>query len=145
MVVDGAIHGAAGPWLYEECFDLQGCETGNTKITRGQYHPLLFLDSDGLLGYNLPAKNILHTVGPVGRTKENEEKLASCYRTCLELVAKHGLKSVVFCGISTGIFGFPLTRASRIALGVIREWMEEKDNLSKVRSQSTCDFIYFCF
>lgn len=123
--VDGAIHGAAGPWLYEECFDLQGCETGNTKITRG---------------YNLPAKNILHTVGPVGRTKENEEKLASCYRTCLELVAKHGLKSVVFCGISTGIFGFPLTRASRIALGVIREWMEEKDNLSKVEKIILCVF-----
>lgn len=84
--------------LYEECRTLNGCPTGRSKITRG---------------YNLPAKYVLHSVGPIG---ENPTKLASCYRTCLELVLKHNIQTVAFCGISTGIFGYPLYKASEIAL-----------------------------
>lgn len=138
--MDGAIHVAAGPWLLEECIDLKGCETGSTKITRGTLinhsaetfrpqfiHPLV---SYFYSGYNLPARHVLHTVGP---TEENDEQLIGCYHSCLELVAEHGLRTVAFCGISTGIFGFPLYRASRLALETIRKWLEYQDNYKKVR------------
>jgi len=118
--IDGAIHRAAGDKLYEECRTLHGCSTGQTKITRG---------------YDLPAKYILHTVGP---TDANPANLELCYNTCLELVVKHNIRSVAFCGISTGIFGFPLYPASRIALETVRKWLEKDDNKNKV------DLIIFC-
>lgn len=105
--IDGAIHRAAGPMLLRECKTLGGCETGKTKMTRG---------------YRLPAKYVLHTVGPRG---EKPHLLKSCYETCLDLVEENGIRSVAFCCISTGIYGYPLVNASKIAIGTVREWLEK--------------------
>jgi O-acetyl-ADP-ribose deacetylase (regulator of RNase III) len=104
--VDGAIHRAAGPELKKECENLGGCDTGSAKITRG---------------YRLPAKHVIHAVGPVwsGGKKNEEELLASCYRTALDLAAAHGLTSIAFPAISTGIYAFPADRAARIAVGTV--------------------------
>ncbi|HXX03192.1 MAG TPA: O-acetyl-ADP-ribose deacetylase [Xanthobacteraceae bacterium] len=104
--VDGAIHRAAGPDLRKECETLGGCETGNAKITRG---------------YRLRAKHVIHAVGPVwsGGGKGEEELLASCYRTALDLAAAHQVASVAFPAISTGIYRFPPDRAARIAVGTV--------------------------
>jgi O-acetyl-ADP-ribose deacetylase (regulator of RNase III) len=104
--VDGAIHRAAGPELLAECRTLGGCETGNAKMTRG---------------YRLPAKHVIHAVGPVwsGGGKGEDELLASCYRTALDLTATHRLKSVAFPAISTGIYRFPPDRAARVAVGTV--------------------------
>eukprot|EP01128_Nolandella_sp_AFSM9_P007350 TRINITY_DN39_c0_g1_i2.p1 TRINITY_DN39_c0_g1~~TRINITY_DN39_c0_g1_i2.p1 ORF type:complete len:334 (-),score=92.57 TRINITY_DN39_c0_g1_i2:58-1059(-) len=121
--IDGAIHGAAGRELYYECKTLNGAHTGETKITRG---------------HNLPAKYILHTVGPRG---ERPEALRSCYRSILELAVKHGLRTVAFCGVSTGIFGYPLENASRVALEVVREWCEVPGNLDKIDLLIFCTFL----
>ncbi|KAH3767996.1 ADP-ribose glycohydrolase MACROD2 [Pelomyxa schiedti] len=112
--VDGAIHAAAGFQLLEECEKLNGCDTGQTKITKG---------------YRLPAKYVLHTVGPVG---ENCELLDSCYKTCLSFVDSHNIRTLAFCGISTGIFGFPLKKAANIALHRVRRWLETGNNREKV-------------
>jgi O-acetyl-ADP-ribose deacetylase (regulator of RNase III) len=101
--VDGAIHSAAGPELVAECQTLGGCEPGDAKITKG---------------YRLPARHVIHTVGPIwydGNDHE-DETLASCYRTSLAVAASNGLRTVAFPAISTGIFGFPLERATRIAV-----------------------------
>ena len=102
--VDGAIHRAAGPELLAECETLGGCDTGSAKITRG---------------YRLPARHVIHAVGPVwsGGDKGEEGLLASCYRTALSLAAGAGLSSIAFPAISTGIFRFPPDRAARIAVG----------------------------
>jgi len=110
--VDGAIHDAAGPGLLDECLKLGGCAIGHAKLTRG---------------HRLPAKHIIHTVGPVWRGgKEGEaELLASCYRSAFTLAAQHGFASVAFPSISTGIFGYPIAQASRIALRVTREFLAE--------------------
>jgi O-acetyl-ADP-ribose deacetylase (regulator of RNase III) len=104
--VDGAIHRAAGPELLAECRTLGGCQTGSAKITRG---------------YRLKARHVIHAVGPVweGGQKGEEEALASCYRTALALAAEHGLTSVAYPAISTGIFRFPADRAARIAVGTV--------------------------
>jgi O-acetyl-ADP-ribose deacetylase len=104
--VDGAIHRAAGPELLAACQTLGGCETGGAKITRG---------------YRLPARHVIHAVGPVwsGGGQGEEELLASCYRTALNLSAAHRLASLAFPAISTGIYGFPPDRAARIAVGTI--------------------------
>ena len=104
--VDGAIHRAAGPELVAECRTLGGCETGGAKITRG---------------YRLRAKHVIHAVGPVwgGGGKGEDELLASCYRTSLDLAAAHRLTSLAFPAISTGIYRFPPDRAARIAVGTV--------------------------
>jgi O-acetyl-ADP-ribose deacetylase len=104
--VDGAIHRAAGPDLLAECRALGGCATGSAKITRG---------------YRLRAKHVIHAVGPVwgGGNADEEDLLASCYRTALDLAAAHRLGSVGFPAISTGVYRFPPDRAARIAVGTV--------------------------
>ena len=104
--VDGAIHRAAGPDLLVECRTLGGCETGSAKITGG---------------YRLPAEHVIHAVGPVWRGGHagEEELLASCYRTALDLAAAHRLASIAFPAISTGVYAFPADRAARIAVGTV--------------------------
>ena len=104
--VDGAIHRAAGPELLAECRTLGGCPTGSAKITRG---------------YRLAAKHVIHTVGPIwgGGRKGEEDLLASCYRTAIELAAAHGLSSLAYPAISTGIYRFPPDRAAGIAVGTV--------------------------
>jgi O-acetyl-ADP-ribose deacetylase (regulator of RNase III) len=101
--VDGAIHRAAGPELLAECHTLHGCETGDAKITRG---------------YRLPARHVIHAVGPVwhGGSQGEDQALASCYRRAIELCQAHGLVSIGFPAISTGVYRFPADRAARIAV-----------------------------
>lgn len=118
--VDGAIHRAAGPELLEECRTLHGCPTGEARITKG---------------YRLPAKYVIHTPGPIwqgGRYGE-EELLASCYRSCLELAAEHGIKRIAFPSISTGIYGFPLEKATPIAVHTIRIFCKDHPQIEEVR------------
>lgn len=104
--VDGAIHRAAGPDLVHECRLLGGCRTGEAKITKG---------------YRLPARHIIHTVGPVWRGDEHGEErlLASCYGGALDLAVKHGLRSIAFPAISTGIYRYPLTAAATVAASIV--------------------------
>jgi O-acetyl-ADP-ribose deacetylase (regulator of RNase III) len=117
--VDGAIHRAAGPELLEECRKLNGCSTGEAKITKG---------------YKLPAKWVIHTVGPVWHGGKNNEDdlLARCYRNSLALAAKHSIRTIAFPCISTGAYGFPIERASRIALSEIKEFLEGNKTIEKV-------------
>jgi O-acetyl-ADP-ribose deacetylase (regulator of RNase III) len=117
--VDGAIHRAAGPELLAECRTLGGCATGQAKITRG---------------YKLPAKWIIHTVGPVwrGGNHDEDELLASCYRSCFALVEQHGIKTVAFPSISTGAYGFPMDRAARIAVRETNDFLERNQSVEKV-------------
>ena len=118
--VDGAIHRAAGPGLLEECRTLHGCETGSAKITGG---------------YRLPAKHVIHTPGPVwhGGGNGEAEKLASCYRSCLELASEHDCKTVDFPSISTGVYHFPLDKAARIAVDTISDYLDAHAGIERVR------------
>ncbi len=117
--VDGAIHRAAGPELLTECRTLGGCATGQAKITRG---------------HKLPAKWVIHTVGPVWRDGSHgeDELLASCYRSCFALVEQHGIKTVAFPCISTGAYGFPMERAARIAIRETKSFLERNRPVEKV-------------
>jgi O-acetyl-ADP-ribose deacetylase len=117
--VDGAIHRAAGPELLEECRTLRGCPTGAARITRG---------------YRLPAKWVIHTVGPVWRGGNHEEDrlLADAYRNSLELAQRSGIRSIAFPSISTGVYGFPVDRASKIAVREITEHLAHNPLPKKV-------------
>ncbi len=117
--VDGAIHRAAGKRLLEECKTLGGCPTGEAKITKG---------------YNLKARHVIHTVGPVwqGGNANEDELLARCYRNSLTLAADNGLKSIAFPSISTGAYGFPMDQAARIAIREIRAFLNENAAIENV-------------
>jgi O-acetyl-ADP-ribose deacetylase (regulator of RNase III) len=118
--VDGAIHRAAGPELLAECRSLGGCDTGGARITRG---------------YRLPAKHVIHAVGPVwqGGDQGEDELLTSCYRTALRLAAEHRLRSIAFPAISTGVYAFPPERAARIAVGtVVAELARPQSGIAQV-------------
>ncbi|KAM4785096.1 ADP-ribose glycohydrolase MACROD2 isoform 7-T8 [Cyanocitta cristata] len=122
--VDGCIHRAAGPCLVAECRNLSGCETGQAKIT---------------CGYDLPAKYVIHTVGPIARghlTDTHKENLASCYKSSLKLAKENNIRSIAFPCISTGIYGFPNEPAAIIALNTIKEWLSKNHN--------EVDRIIFC-
>src|SRR6187401_958746 len=122
--VDGAIHRAAGPELMAECRTLNGCETGNAKITRG---------------YRLPARHVIHTVGPVwnGGALGEDDLLACCYRRSIELCEKHSLVSVAFPAISTGIYRFPAERAAGIAVQTVVDTLAAAPTVAQV--------VFCCF
>ncbi|MDE3229272.1 MAG: O-acetyl-ADP-ribose deacetylase, partial [Chloroflexota bacterium] len=122
--VDGAIHDAAGPELLAECRTLGGCPTGEARITRG---------------YRLPARWVIHTVGPVwhGGGHHEDELLANCYRNSLALASQRGAETVAFPAISTGIFGFPLARATAIALRETLAYLRDRPEIIHV--------IFVCF
>jgi O-acetyl-ADP-ribose deacetylase (regulator of RNase III) len=118
--VDGAIHRAAGKELLAECRTLNGCETGEAKITKG---------------YKLPAKYVIHTVGPVWYDGNNNEKnlLASCYKNCLKLASDNNLKTIAFPSISTGAYRFPVEYASDIAITEILRFLKSNSSIKKVK------------
>lgn len=122
--VDGAIHRAAGPELLEECRGIGKCPTGEARITKG---------------YRLPAKHVIHAVGPVwhGGKNREEELLAGCYRNSLKLAVQHHVKTIAFPSISTGAYRFPIDRAASIAVGTVRECLKEMKDIDKV--------IFVCF
>jgi len=122
--VDGAIHRAAGPQLLEECRLLRGCPTGDAKLTRG---------------YRLPAKFVIHTVGPVwhGGGRREPELLASCYRRSIEVAAANELRTLAFPSISTGVYGYPIELAADVAVATVRSAMAE---LATVE-----DVVFCCF
>ena len=117
--VDGAIHRAAGKELLAECRTLNGCETGQSKITKG---------------YNLPAKYVIHTVGPVwyGGNKNEPELLKSCYTTALNLAKENNIKTIAFPAISCGVYHFPIDKACEIAYNVVTEFINKYDCFERV-------------
>ena len=117
--VDGAIHDAAGPKLLEECRTMGGCPTGEARITRG---------------YDLRARHVIHTVGPVwsGGLRGEDDLLASCYRNSLTLAAGNDIRTIAFPAISTGAYGFPMARAAAIAVREIRRFQKDNSSMRKV-------------
>ena len=117
--VDGAIHRAAGHGLLEECITLNGCKTGQSKITKG---------------YNLPAKFVIHTVGPIwyGGNKNERELLRSCYITALNLAKENGIKTIALPAISCGVYHFPLEEACKIAIDTVREFISKNNCFEKI-------------
>jgi O-acetyl-ADP-ribose deacetylase len=122
--VDGAIHRAAGPQLLEACRTLGGCATGDAKLTDG---------------YRLPARYVIHTVGPVwhGGASGEDDQLASCYRRSLQVAAEHGARRIAFPAISAGVYGFPLPRAVRIAVATVRQTLPNAPGIEQV--------LFVCF
>lgn len=122
--VDGAIHRAAGPNLLAECRQLNGCATGEAKITQG---------------YNLSARWVIHTVGPIwnGGNQREDELLANCYRNSLALADKHEIRTIAFPGISTGVYSFPKQRAAKIAVTEVKKFLEHPKSVEQV--------IFVCF
>lgn len=123
--VDGAIHHAAGPQLLEECRGIGGCPTGEARITKG---------------YNLPARHVIHTVGPIWRGGDAGEPdlLASCYRNSLDLAARNGIRTIAFPAISTGVYGYPADKAADIAARTTLDWLARHPN-------SIETVIFVCF
>ncbi|GAB6283661.1 MAG: O-acetyl-ADP-ribose deacetylase [Ignavibacterium sp.] len=117
--VDGAIHQAAGPKLLEECKTLGGCKTGEAKITKG---------------FNLPAKFVIHTVGPVwyGGNNSEDKFLVNCYKNSLKLAVENNIKTIAFPAISTGVYHFPLERATRIAVREVKDFLDKSDDIEKI-------------
>jgi len=130
--VDGAIHRAAGRELLEECKTLNGCRTGDAKITKG---------------YNLPAKYVIHTVGPVwnGGKYNEPELLSSCYRKSLELAVKNKIKTIAFPNISTGVYRFPKKRAAQIAIDTVKQFLTEHPEIEEVIFTAFDDENYFIY
>ena len=122
--MDGAIHRAAGPKLVAECATLGGCPAGQAKLTQG---------------YNLPAKFVIHTVGPVwrGGNQTEDKLLADCYRNSLELAKKNNIKTIAFPAVSTGAYRFPIERAARIAVDTVKNFLAQNPEIEKV--------IFVCF
>lgn len=117
--VDGAIHEAAGPKLLAECITLNGCPTGEAKLTHG---------------YNLPAQWVIHTVGPVWRGGNNDEDLllAECYRNSLALAVHNNIRTIAFPSISTGVYRFPVARAARVAVGAISDFLAGDNSIQEI-------------
>lgn len=134
--VDGAIHRAAGPELREYCITLKGCRTGEAKISPG---------------FNLPAKYVIHTVGPVWNNgTENEEQLLSkCYENCLKLAVENNIKTIAFPSVSTGAYRFPFEKAAKITLEIITHFLESNNQIEKLylvvfseREFQQCERVY---
>jgi len=130
--VDGAIHRAAGKELLGECKTFNRCKTGEAKITKG---------------YNLSAKYVIHTVGPVwnGGKHNEDELLASCYWNSLKLAADNGISSIAFPAISTGVYSFPLERATKIAIGEVTKFLNDNDEIEKIIFVAFDDSTYYCY
>ena len=127
--VDGAIHRAAGPELLETCRKLDGCATGDAKLTKG---------------FNLPAAYVIHTVGPVwqGGQHGEAELLAACYQRCIEIAVTHQIRSIAFPAISCGVYGYPVKQACEIAVNTISEQISQHQNIRKVILCAFDDIVY---